>query len=133
MSELNDLLTAWNAAKTNADYWVGEEMRLRKLIAEQEFPEPKRGRNPKRIDHGMALVLTHKFNYSVDRAGVTAAMKADNMRPLIEEVISWSPKVSDAKFEGLDDESKNLFDGIITQKPASPALEIVPQSKIKKW
>lgn len=130
---LNDLLSDWHLAKKNAEFFAAEEVKLRKQIFGQEFPDPKRGTNKKKIDHGMALIGDYKLNYTPDRAGLEAAISAatGNERGVIDSVISYSPKVKEAAFEALDDEAKKIVAPFITVKPGLPSIEIKPQDKVR--
>lgn len=134
--DLNQLLTQWDEAKrqaAQAQVWIDKERSLRKLIFETAFPMPERTQNAKRIDFGMALVGKPKINWSIDRALITTMLQSPNIKPIIEEVIDFAPKVRDAAWEKLSEADQLLLAPALTARPGLPDLELRPQNKVKKY
>lgn len=134
--DLNQLLTQWDEAKKKVEEaapWVEKERALRTLIFNTAFPTPVRTQNAKRIDFGMALVGKPKINWSVDRGLISALMQDHNVKPLIEEVIDFAPKVRDGAWEKLSTEDQLLLAPALTAKPGLPEIELRPQGKVKKY
>ena len=140
--DLNTLLDEWFVSKRELDALTIKENALRVeimarfvVLHAEQYPnkEIKRGQNKVKIDHGMALVIDNRINYSIDRAGLEAAMAAagENERPIIESIISYSPKVKDAAFEALAGDDLQLVTPFITAKPGLPGVEIKPQNKVR--
>lgn len=134
--DLNSKLNEWHEAEKQLNHWKQRENELRKEIFEASFPTPIRGKkNKTRIDHGMALIGDYRQNYKVDRALLTATMSDvennGNVLPLIHEVISFDPRVSESKFEALSDDDKKLLGDLLTVTPGTPGLEIKPANKVR--
>lgn len=134
--DLNQLLTQWDEAKQHvaaAQVWVDKERSLRALIFNTAFPTPERTQNAKRIDFGMALVGKPKINWTVDRALITSMLQAPNIKPIIEDVIDFAPKVRDGAWEKLSEADQLLLSPALTARPGLPDLELRPQNKVKKY
>lgn len=114
--------------------YVEEEKRLRLHIFGQEFPNAERTQNAKRVEFGMALVGKPRTNWSVDRPAVEEAIKSNsNIKPLIEEVIDFAPKVRDGAYEKLSDDDKLAIAPFLTARPGTPEMELRPQKGVKKY
>lgn len=142
VKDLNTLLDEWFTTKAQLDALDITEKALRLEVYNRftelhkaQYPtvEIKRGTNKVKIDHGMALVIDHRINYSIDRAGLEATIAAagDNEKTVIESIISYSPKVKDAAFEKLAPEDLQIVTPFITAKPGLPGIEIKPQNKVR--
>ncbi|AGC35760.1 hypothetical protein ACP46_gp75 [Rhizobium phage RHEph06] len=134
--DLNQLLTQWDEAVKKVEEakpWVEKERALRTLIFNTAFPNPERTQNAKRIDFGMALVGKPKINWTVDRALITVMLQQSNVKPIIEDVIDFAPKVRDGAWEKLSAEDQLLLAPALTAKPGTPELELRPQNKVKKY
>lgn len=132
-------LARWHFLQQKANEaapFIEEEKRMRALIFENEFPADiqVRTQNAKRLDFGMALVGKPRTNWSTDRAAIEAAIKSNsNVKPLIEEVIDFPPKVRDGAYDKLSDESKLALAPFLTAKAGTPELEFRPQKGVKKY
>lgn len=134
--DLGAKLEEWYAIKAKIATLRIEENKERELRTEifnHAFPNPVRTQNAKRIEFGMALVGKPKTSYSVDRAAITEMLKMPNLKPLIEDVVDFAPKVRDAAYEKLSLEDKVLLAGAFTVKPALPELELKSQGDVKKF
>ncbi|QIG73309.1 hypothetical protein EVC02_088 [Rhizobium phage RHph_N17] len=134
--DLNKLLTEWDEAKrkvAEAQVWVDKERSLRTLIFNTAFPTPERTQNAKRIDFGMALVGKPKINWAVDRPLLTSMLQEPTIKPLIELVIDFAPKVRDGAWEKISEEDRLTLSPALTARPGLPELELRPQDKVKKY
>lgn len=130
-ARIEEKLTRWFDLKAQVDKLSLDEMSLRKEIFAEAFPTPEFGTNRLRISHGMALVAKLPASYSVDKAVLDALMSIEKAVPLLQEVISYSPSVRDAKFRALAKDDLLLIAPAITQKQGSPQFEIKPQKSIR--
>lgn len=142
VKDLNTLLDEWFTTKNELDTMTLKERDLRlevmarfTVLHKEQYPnaEIKRGTNKVKIDHGMALVIDNRINYSIDRTGLEAAASGakGNELAVIESVISYSPKVKDAAFEALASDDLQIVTPFITAKPGLPGIEIKPQAKLR--
>jgi len=60
-------------------------------------------------------------------------LQDSNMKPLVEEVIDFPPKVRDGAFEKLSPESKLLIAPALTATPGTPELELKPEKSVRKY
>lgn len=129
--DLDKALTDWHEAVQKKNHWETREKELRVAIFNAMFPDPKKGMNKLKIDHGMALIGDHRLNYKIDKASLDAALQDKELEPIIREIVTFDPKVSGSKFENLGDNSKKMVGPLITVTPGTPGLEIKPQNKVR--
>lgn len=134
--ELNQLLTEHKQAETLASQWTARERELRQAIFNYCFPKPVEGTgNLYRLPFDKTLVGDYKINYMVDRGLLDAEIKkglTSNVRPVIDKVISFDPKVRPGELKKLEREDLLLISPLITAKPGLPALEIKTTSKMRR-
>lgn len=130
LDELDALLTRWHEAGKNAAAWSEIELKLRNQIFAMMFPNPERGTNKARINHGMALVGDYRINYKIDKAALEATRSI--ISPAIfDAVISYRPEVKAGGWNKLGEDDKKLFGPVITETPGTPGLEIKDASKMR--
>jgi hypothetical protein len=129
--ELSDLLAKWHEAKQQADQWKTTENMLRLKIFGGLFPNPEPGpKNKVRLPFNMALIGDYRINYTIDQPAMLASRSL--IEPAtFEEVISWTPKVREAKFRDLDPEVRRPFTTFITAAPGTPGIELKPADKVR--
>ena len=133
--ELNDLLTRWVAADKAATQWTAIEKELRQAIFNRCFPEPADGTgNLFRLPFDKTLVGDYRINYTVDRGLLDAIMKdaGSNIKPLVEQIIAFEPRVKPGEVKKLSDEEKLLVAPLLTAKPGLPGLEFKTTSKMRR-
>lgn len=124
-------LSEWKKAKDKAAEYAAKELELRNALVAKYFPNGTEGTNTMTLDYGKALKADIKVNRSVDRAQLNALLEIErpkgeesNILPLLDEVISYDPKVSVSAWKELAPEDKLLLADIITEKPGTPSLSI---------
>lgn len=134
---LYETITKWQTAKLKAAEWTAKEMDLRKEIVEKFFPEGlEEGKNNMKLEWGKQLGYTRNISRKADKAQLRAALETEaqklaedpsyksNILPLIEEVISYDPVVSNSAYKELSPESQALLADIITIKDGAPTLAL---------
>lgn len=128
---LDAKLTQWHEAEQQLNFWKQRENELRKEIFEAMFPDPKKGMNKTKIDHGMALIGDYRLNYKVDKAVLDVLLQDKEVEPIVRQVITFDPRCSGSKFEDLSDNEKKALGSLITVTPGTPGLEIKPANKVR--
>lgn len=136
-AELYALIGEWNKAKSKAAEWTAKEMELRKQIVADFFPDDcAEGKNNMKLDWGKQLGYTKNISRKADKAQLAAAIELEagklkedpnyksNILPLIEEIISYDPVVSNSGYKALSAESQALLADIITIKEGAPTLAL---------
>lgn len=133
---LNSILLEWKNAKGVLDAAKDKEMSLRKVIVEESGlfdANSGQGTENYELGNGWKLKAVKKLNYSVDNTdnkayGILAAIsELDPVSAhLAQKVLSFTPSLRLTEYRELGPQAKALLDTIITTKPASPTLELIP-------
>jgi hypothetical protein len=131
-------IAKWREAERAARQWAAIELTFRKAMFAANFKVPVPGTNKVKLGirdadgEELALVGDHKLNYSVDRPGWLAAIKAKLLPDeLADKVVSWSAKVNGSTYRKLDDDDMKKVSPFITEKPGAPSLEIKVASSMR--
>lgn len=134
-ADLNDLLTRWVAADQEATKWTAIEKQLRQSIFNRCFPEPADGTgNLFRLPFDKTLVGDYRINYTVDRGLLDVIMKdaTSNVKPLVEQIIAFEPRVKPGELKKLTDDDRLLVAPLLTARPGLPGLEFKTTSKMRR-
>lgn len=125
-------ITEWTQKSASLKEVKPAEMSLRKEVFGFAFPDPKKGVNKLPLYNGYILKATYKIEKYLDKAALPAILKAmeEKREGSTEGLIRYKPELDAKAYGALDDEMKKIFDECITEKPASPALEMV-EPKVK--
>jgi hypothetical protein len=131
------LLAQWETSKEALERSKTREMDVRKLVFAFNFPTPKEGTQRVELGNGYNLKAVHKVNTTisasnedVDKAEDAASKCGNEGTFLFERIITWTPNFSKSEYKKLEASNpthikiKALVDGLITEKPGAPALEI---------
>lgn len=134
--DMNAALTRWRFLQDEINKvapLVEEEKKLRMEIFKAAFPNPERTQNAKKVGFGYALVGKPRTNWRVDRALIESMLQEPEMKPLVEQVIDFPPKVRDGAFEKLSDNEKGMIAPALTATPGTPELELKPEKSVRKY
>lgn len=130
--DIDAKMAEWHEATNQLAHWKEQENALRLEIFNWAFPTPVKGKgNKTKITHGMALIGDYRLNYKIDRSELDMALKDEAIEPIIREIVTFDPKVSGSKFEGLSDNEKKTVAPLITVTPGTPGLELKPANKVR--
>lgn len=107
------------------------EKELRAKLVEIAFDgKPEIGAaNKVDIGHGCILQCTQPQTLKLDQEALVVLTSdvnnRDNIMPLVDEIISYSPKASMTEWKRLSDEDRLLFHDVVTEHLGTPALKIV--------
>jgi hypothetical protein len=135
--ELSVKLAEWNTAKKKAAEWTARERELRDQIAAEYFTGKPEGTHNMTLGYGKKLKYVRTISRNPVKEELNAVLSTErtkekeskgayksNLLPLIDEVISYDPKVSTSGWKGLSDESRLLLANVVTEKDGAPTLSI---------
>lgn len=100
----------------------------RAALSEYYFPNQVEGTNRLELGGGFDLKLQAGFNYKVTEEDLDNVSAADIKKHKLpwDDLFIYKPELSISTYRTLTAEQKAFVDSILTIKPASPQLEIVP-------
>jgi len=124
MSMLDEWLEAKEAADA-AKAVIKRELELRKKVLAELFDPAKEGTQKLELPDGRKLKAVVKYNRVLDKSAVLPIIpKLREMGVDPDGVIDWSPKLRLRQFRQLPNEVRELFNGALEVKPATPSLEV---------
>lgn len=111
---------------------VDPEMIVRKQVMAAVFPEAQEGVNTVELGSGWKLKGTRKIDRKLDEATLPdtiAQLRAAMVNT--DELVEYKPALKLAKFRELTEEQKLILANSLTEKDASPSLELVAP-KVRK-
>lgn len=129
--DLSAKIQLWQATKDQADMLAEQEMKLRKELFAEVFPEPKEGVNHFELGNGYKLDGDYKINRNMDEAALPAVLAELRARQVnTDTLVKYKPSLSISAYKALPDDMRLLFDQCLEIKPGSPSLKIVaPKAK----
>lgn len=118
-------LEQWRAATLELELVKANEMRLRKELVAECFPTLLEGTNSRELQGGWVLKMNQPFTRSLDQAKAPELLKA--LKKLkADSVVKVKYDLSVAAYRTLEGQARALVDEVLTTKPGSPSLELVP-------
>jgi hypothetical protein len=102
------------------------EMALRKELFADGFMAPVEGTNLIELQDGWNLKATLPYTRSLDQAKVEETLKLLKKAKAPITLIKTKYELSVTDYKKLDDTVRGIVDTIITTKPGTPAMELVP-------
>lgn len=128
-NEFHNKVNTWNVVSKNLKIMKGEEMKLRKEIIADAFPDAKVGTTKVDLGAGYSLKATIKEKTEIDEAALPAILEKV-AKGTFDKTVVYKPKFSATGFKCLPDEAKEILREALITKPATPGLEIVvPKEK----
>lgn len=121
-------LVKWYQAAADLKAAKALEIKLRKEVIEEYFPELKEGVNKVEIEGDAELIATQPYSYSVDSETLEAGLE-HIPKTKQDKIVTWKPSMSVKVYRGLTKKARNAFTAeCVTIKPGTPSIKIVPQS-----
>lgn len=120
--------------------WYQEKERLAALkvhehlervaLSDYYFKDPREGTNRLDLGGGFDLKLDHGYNYKVDEADLDNVAAADIKKLKLpwDDLFVYKPELHLKTYRSLTAEQKKFVDGLLSIKPASPQLSVVPSA-----
>lgn len=124
------LLNEWQLAKQEAVRVapiVAREMALRKAVVASFWPTPAEGTNNQDLNAGWKLKYVHSFDYKVDDAALPLLREELAKEQVsLDGLFKYSAALVLKEYRTLGDNIKSKVDQVLTIKPKSPTLELIP-------
>lgn len=121
-------LQTWFQKKQQLKTLKDHEYLERSALSEYYFPKPIEGTNRLELGGGFDLKLTHSYNRSPDEELLSQVKAADIKRLKLpwDDLFKYEPTLVKSVYNKLSTEQKAFVDGLLTIKPGSPQLDVVP-------
>lgn len=117
-------LEQWRAAALELELAKTLEMRLRKELTAECFPNLLEGTNSIELQAGWVLKMNQPFTRTLDQAKAPEVLKA--LKKLkADGAVKVKYDLSVTVYRTLEGQARALVDDILTTKPGSPSLELV--------
>lgn len=124
------LLSEWQNAKLKAIEVapiIAREMELRKRVVASFWPNPVEGTNNQELDAGWKLKYVHNYEYKVDDAALPLLREELAKEEFsADRLFSYQAKLMLKEYRALGNNIKSKVDQVLTIKPKSPTLELIP-------
>ncbi|AUR88751.1 hypothetical protein NVP2117O_73 [Vibrio phage 2.117.O._10N.261.45.E9] len=129
----NQLIFEWQQAAEELKTLRPLEMKLRKQVVEESFAQYKTGTNYADLGNDWRLKFVYKEEPKVDEAAVPAMLEElDKVNPALRDTLfKYKPTLVNSVYKKLTDDERKIVDEVITLRPASPTLEVVPPKGTK--
>jgi len=118
-----DKLTLWEETQQKLTRLKAQELKLRKEIFADMFPNPKLGVNNIPLNADWILQGTAKESKSVDQAVLVTVIN-NLSATAADKAVKLTYGINYKAFEFIDDNDKALLMSAVTTKPATPTLKI---------
>lgn len=121
-------LEAWRKCALELSRIKEEEMCLRKEVFASAFVAATEGANKLALQGGWELKATVPYTRTLDQAKVAEILKELKKAKAPSTLIKtkYELSVTDYKKLEMDDAARSLIDSILTTKPGTAALELIP-------
>jgi hypothetical protein len=111
---------------------VEEEKMLRALIVSVAFPKETEGTHDIDLANGWKLKAALKLDRKVDEAALPAVVaQLQKMQVNADVLLRVKHEVEVKQYRQLTEEQRKVFDQMLTIKPQTPTLELVPPKEAK--
>lgn len=131
LTERDELIMQWEAAKLELDHWKERELHLRTKLVDSYFTTDEGTQNLE-LGEGWKLKAVVKTNYTLitkDEALEKALSKLERFgaegKFVAERIVTYSPKLSLSEYKKLDTKFRKIIDEVVVTKPATPSLELI--------
>ena len=122
------LISQWDQAKKQSDYWTTQEATLRQQLFRHLVPQPTVGRNTVKLTHGMAAICEYRVNYKL-HVDILPTLPTE----LVTKFVEFKPTLNKSSWLNLTDNERKTCADAVTETPGMPALELKQASKVRKW
>lgn len=106
---------------------IERELELRKALQPVLFPDPKEGVNKDDLPDGFVLKLTHKVDRKVSEEELESIREPlAKLGVSLDTLVKVKHDLVVKEYKQLTEEQKKVVDTVLTTKPGSPTIEIVP-------
>lgn len=129
--QCNMLIAEWNQADQQQKFWREKELQLRAALVAEKYTKES-GTERIDLDAGWQLVIERGLDYKLENKNNETADIVDELPEGTEALlIKWTPELKSKNYNDSSDEIKALFKPVLTIKPASPQVKLVPPKASK--
>lgn len=122
----NEDIMEWLKVKNDLAKTKAKESVLRQKIIKTFFGAPKEGTNNFELGNDYKLKFTHKLQRDVDEAMLTNLLAVFKEKGIdVDQLIERKPSLKIKPWRELTEEQAQVFNQVITTKPAAGTLEFV--------
>lgn len=133
VAEAQETFLAWQQLAQQLEALKARELELRLQVAEFYFPEADdEGSTSMDLGEGWKLTLVKRVNRSMANSkGETDAIVKQLPPEVAEKVVGWKPELKLREYRKLAPEYRAVLDSVVTTRPGTPALKLVPPKEDK--
>ncbi len=125
------LIAEWNTADQQQKFWRQKELELRAALVTEKYTKDK-GTERFDLDAGWQLVIERGLDYKLEnKNGETADVLDEIPSEIGALLVKWKPELSATNYNETTQEIRDKFNAILTIKPASPTVKLVPPKASK--
>ena len=116
----------WNNADQQQRFWKDKENQLRSLLVEQ-FYTKETGTQTISLRGDWVLKIERGEDYKLENTnGETEDVLENFSDTEAKLLVRWKAEVVKKNFDALEKEKKDLFAAVLTIKPSSPQVKLIP-------
>lgn len=125
-NQCNELIAEWNQADQQQKFWREKELSLRASLVAEKYTQDK-GTQRIDLEAGWQLVIERGEDYKLENGNNETQDVVDDLpEELASLLVKWKPEIQKKNFEQASQETKDKFAAILTIKPSSPQVKLVP-------
>lgn len=119
-------LEQWRLATLELARIKEQEMKLRKELFAEGFPLTDEGANALDLQDGWVLKATVPYTRTLDQTKVAELLKDLKKMKAPPTLIKTKYELSVGDYKKLDDAIRAAVDKVLTTKPGTPSMELIP-------
>lgn len=125
--EQNKLVQDWYAADRNQRHWKDVENQLRIEVVKLTNPDKVSGVENIEIENGWKLTVTKGEDYKLENGhGELEDILDEFDESIAKLIVRWKPELVVKNYKALELEQQSKLGAVLTIKPSSPQVKIVP-------
>ncbi len=129
--QCNQLIAEWHTADQQQKFWRQKELELRAALVTEKFTKVK-GTERIDLDAGWQLVIERGLDYKLENKNNETADVLDELPSEVAALlVKWKPELSVTNYNETTQEIRDMLNAVLTIKPASPTVKLVPPKASK--
>ena len=123
---IEQLIADWNQADQQQKFWRDKETTLRAELVTKLYTKTK-GTEHIPLRAGWELTIERGEDYKLNnKNGEVLALVDELSEEVAGLVLKWVPEIVKRNYDALSEETKAKFNNVLTIKPASPQVKLLP-------
>lgn len=121
-----ELIAEWNRADQQQKFWKDKEKTLRDKVVSEFYTKDKGTQNVALRDD-WTLKIERSEDYKLENSnGETEDVLEEFDDATAKLLVKWKPEINKKNFDALSEENKAKFNAVLTIKPSSPQVKLIP-------